>query len=303
MPSLRTPSRLGRAHLYFALLCALSAAASWTTCTASLVRLSLHDERYTHLAVVPLISLGLLWLERTWIFSKSRYTPAIGVPLMLLGLLIYLCVAKGLFLPGSLSLLALALVIFWMGAFILCYGPVSFRAATFPLLFLFLMVPLPAGLLAKTIRGLQDGSAEVAYRMFRLAGVPVLKNGVALSLPGVEIKIAPECSGIRSSFALVMAGLVAGHALLRLTSRKIVLAMCLLPIIIFKNAVRIFCISVLGIYVDQRFFDGNLHHRGGALFAALALLILIPVLVLLQRSEPSAGSSNGRIAKASDPKS
>jgi len=295
MISPNTRARLAPAHVCFALLCLLSVAVSWTSSSA-LVRLSLHDDRYTHLAAVPIVSLVVLCLERARIFGKSRYCPAVGVPLLLLGLIMYFCAGKGLWWAGSLTLAVVALVILWIGAFILSYGLTSFRKAAFPLFFLFLLVPLPADLLAKIVRGLQAGSAEVTYRMFRLAGVPVLKEGVTLSLPGVEINIAPECSGIRSSFALIMAGMLAGHELLRLTSRQILLAMCLVPIVIFKNAVRIFCISMLGIYVDQRFFFGNLHHRGGAVFAALALLILVPLLVLLQRSEVCADNHAGRTA-------
>ncbi|MGA2590752.1 MAG: exosortase/archaeosortase family protein [Bryobacteraceae bacterium] len=296
MISPKTLTRLAPAHLWFLLLCLLSVAVSWTSCNA-LVRLSLHDERYTHLVVVPIVTLGVLCLEKARIFGESRYCPAVGVPLLLLGLVVYFCVEKRLLVAGSLTLAVVALVILWMGAFILSYGLTSFRKAAFPLFFLFLIVPLPAEFLAKIVRGLQSGSAEVTYRMFHLAGVPVLKDGVTLSLPGVEINIAPECSGIRSSFALVMAGMLAGHALLRLTSRQILLAMCLVPIVILKNAVRIFCISMLGIYVDQRFFYGDLHHRGGAVFAALALLILVPLLVLLQKSEASAANHAGRTSR------
>jgi len=298
MISTHTLARLARMHVCFSLLFLLSLAVAWPVCR-ELLRLSLHDDRYTHLVAAPLLSLGVLCLERTRIFAAVRYSPAVGAPLLLFGFAALFC-ARRIWFDGSWTLAAAALVAVWIGAFLLSYGPASLREAAFPLLFLFLIVPLPSGLLARIVHGLQVGSAEVTYRMFRLAGVPVLKDGVTLSLPGIEIDIAPECSGIRSSFALVMAGLLAGHALLRSSSRKIVLALCLVPVVVFKNAVRIFCISMLGIYVDHGFFYGNLHHRGGAVFAALALMILLPVLVLLQRSE-AGGSRKSRAARRTNP--
>ena len=50
--------------------------------------------------------------------------------------------------PGDgLSLAVLALVIAWMAGFVLCYGPRTFNAALFPLLFRVLTVPPPSALL------------------------------------------------------------------------------------------------------------------------------------------------------------
>ena len=57
-------------------------------------------------------------------------------------------------------------------------------------------------LLDWTIYFLQCGSTSVAYFLFRILGVPVLRQGFLLTVPGVTIEVAKECSGIRSSMAL-----------------------------------------------------------------------------------------------------
>ena len=49
-------------------------------------------------------------------------------------------------------------------------------------------------------------------------------------------------------------------------------------------------LSLLSIYVDPGFLNASLHRNGGILFFLLALLILSPVLLLLQRSERQAGT-------------
>jgi exosortase/archaeosortase family protein len=84
-----------------------------------------------------------------------------------------------------------------------------------------------------------------------------MKEGFSLFLPGVEIEVARQCSSIRSSTSLLIVGLLAGHVFLQANSRKTLLALCIVPIMIFKNAVRIVTISLLGVYVDHSVFGSS----------------------------------------------
>ncbi|MGA9484184.1 MAG: archaeosortase/exosortase family protein, partial [Candidatus Acidiferrales bacterium] len=61
------------------------------------------------------------------------------------------------------------------------------------------------------------------------------------------------------------------------------------PVAILKNGIRITTLTLLSIYVDPGFLTGNLHHEGGFVFFFLALAILFPALLFLQRSERSTG--------------
>lgn len=185
------------------------------------------------------------------------------------------------FLPSA----TLAIVLLWFGGFVLCYGIDAARAGAFALLFLLLMIPLPPALLGRIIYFLQRGSTAVAYLLFRALGVPVLREGFVLSVPGVSIEVARECSGIRSSMALFITCLLAAHLFLR-TSWKILLFVLLaLPLAIVKNGIRITTLTLLSIYVDPGFLHGSLHRDGGFVFFFLALAILAPILILLQKSE------------------
>jgi exosortase/archaeosortase family protein len=58
-----------------------------------------------------------------------------------------------------------------------------------------------------------------------------------------------------------------------------------IPVVIFKNAVRIVTISSLGVYLDRGFLHGNLHKYGGLPFSLLAILILFLVLITLRKAE------------------
>jgi exosortase len=251
----------------------------------AVLELSLRDDRYTYILAVPVVSAAFLYLEKEQIFRDSRYCPALGVPLVLLGLIIFAVSGIRPALSGNLTVATGGMVLVWLGTFILCYGPTSFRGASFPALLLLLMVPIPSMLLDRVVAVLQTGSAKLAYLLFRSAGVPVLRHGMVMSLPGVDIEVAPQCSGIRSTSALLIAGVLMSRALLRTSGARLFAIVCIGPIGIFRNAVRIFCISWLGVYVDRGFFSSSLHRRGGLLFSLVGFATLILLVWLLRRWE------------------
>lgn len=280
-------------HRILILLALLAVPLFWTPLGALFV-LSVHDDRYTHILVIPIVSVVFLWLDRKRISSNAGFSVGIGVPLLLLGLTILFVSKMKVMSPDSLSLAIGALIVLMFGAFILCYGTKSFRCAAFPLLFLFLAVPVPGAILDKVVAALQEGSATLAYLLFRIAGVPVLRHGMVMSLPGVEIEVAPQCSGIRSSMGLLVVGLVISQVMLRSGWMKAFVILCLGPIAIFRNAVRIASLSWLAVYVDRSFLFGSLHHRGGVVFALIGFAVLIPLVWILRKWEDRAGVRRAR---------
>src|SRR5581483_3178140 len=140
------------------------------------------------------------------------------------------------------------------------------RRALFPLLFLYLLAPIPEPIMTRIVVGLQHASADTADVLYSLAGVPVVRHGQFFILANQQIEVARECSGIRSSIALFITGLVFGHLLLHKGWSKVLLVAAILPLGIFKNGLRIFSLSTLATYVDPRFLSGPLHHNGGIIF-------------------------------------
>jgi exosortase len=186
---------------------------------------------------------------------------------------------------NSLSTQILALVIFWLAGFIICYGARAFRAGAFPLLFLLLTVPIPDGLLDKPITAVQYGSTEVCSLIFSLTGVPVLRNGLVFSLAYTSIEVAKECSGIHSTLAIVIMSLIAGHLFLSSLWKNVALVLFALPIVCITNGLRIAVLTLLAEYVDPSFLHGDLHRKGGVIFFLLALLLLFVILQLLRRGQ------------------
>jgi exosortase len=183
----------------------------------------------------------------------------------------------------------LGLVTWWIGAIVLCFGRQVFGRLLFPILFLFLVVPWPEFVLSRAVSALQQASASLTYLMFECLGVPVAKAGVVLSIPGLSIEVAKECSSIRSSLILVITGLVLTHLLLRSAWRRWLIILVTIPLSVGKNAVRIFTLSILATHVDPSFVTGRLHRQGGIVFFSLSLIALWLLIRALREKDVGHG--------------
>ena len=125
-----------------------------------------------------------------------------------------------------------------------------------------------------------------------------MRRGLIFILPQVSIEVAKECSGIRSTQALLITCLLAGHLFLRANWRRAALLVAAVPVLIIKNGVRIATLTLLAVRVDPSFLTGRLHHQGGFVFFALAMLILLPLLWLLQKTEAPAPAESARSGPA-----
>jgi exosortase len=183
----------------------------------------------------------------------------------------------------GLTLSVAAVVGAWIAGFVLFYGLPAARAALFPLLFLGFTIPIPAPILDAVTAVLKQGSAATVDALFTIVGTPHYRDQFVFSLPTVTIEIADECSGIRSTIALILTSLLAGHLFLPHTWQKFVLTAVIVPITIFKNAVRIVTLSLLAIHYNPEFLAGRLHHEGGIVFYLLGLALLAPLFSVLRR--------------------
>lgn len=278
-------------HACFAVLATVITGVTWKLVSV-LAYYAIHDESSSHIVLIPFITAFLVFTTRDNVFRNPKWSIRRGLSTISAGFACYwLCSSHG-FVQGrwELSGAAAAIVLVWIGAFLLCYGVNATRNALFPLCLLLLVIPWPEPILSRVIYFLQQGSAGIADVLFRITGTPVLRQGVVLSVPGVTIEVAQECSSIRSSIALFITCLLAAHYSLR-TAWKVWFFVAVATVFsVVKNGIRIATLTLLSIYVDPRFLRGPLHRDGGILFFLLALVMLWPVLVLLQKSEAPADS-------------
>jgi exosortase len=273
-----------RPYLYFSLLFVVSLVV-WNSSIAGTFRLAVSNEHYTHLLIIFPISAVLLYLDRKRLIQATTPNAYILSSFFFVASLIIFIVAKRVPAEAQLTVSMLGVVIWWIAAFIFSFGLNTFRVFLFPVLFLFWLVPLPQLFLDELIGLLQQYSASAASWMFDMVGIPVLRQGVIISIPTLTIEVAKECSSIRSSLILLVSSMVLAQLFLRSKRYKALVIFIAVPLSVAKNALRIFTLSMLGIHVNRGFLTGRLHHEGGGVFYAAALAAIFAFIYLLQRRE------------------
>lgn len=286
------PSEGTTAKRYFGFFLSLGIASALAMPPLVALGISFRSDYYSHIPLIPLLSAYLLYQRRNTLFDGSEHEPRWGFPVAAAGFLLY---SVGIWGPrldrhDASSLMVFSSLLFLFGSFVFLYGTGAFRRAAFPLFFLLFMVPVPSVLMDKIIYFLQAGSAEVTDMIFKATGIAYLREGFVFYLPGFSIEIAKECSGIRSSLALLITVVLAGHILLQRFWQKAILAVSVLPIVLVKNGIRISVLTFLGMYYDQGIFESSLHRSGGIFFYVLALSLTGIILWVLKRSNADAGS-------------
>lgn len=259
------------------------------------------SDYYSHILLIPFVTAYFLFEKRKEIQKLAEYGPVDGAIVAGLGLITCLSAFWFQVLLGSndyASTTVLGCILLCWGAFLFTFGRKAFVASRFGLLFICFAIPIPEALLDRLIYVLQVGSTEVTQWLFELTGTDYVRDGFVYQLTGINIEVAKECSSIRSSLALIITGVVAGHLFLKSGWRKVVLLIVLIPINIIKNGIRITTVSLLAIHVDRNFItDSFLHHSGGFLFYLPALGMMGAMVMWLRK-----GDTKGKVANIEEGK-
>lgn len=285
-----TPGAGARTKVLAILFFSAGIAAAFSEHLARLYGLAMDSELYSHIVLIPVLSAYLMYSKRKEVLSSAAYGPTCGIPVLLAGAAVFIA-GRSVFPDGGsfhLAAMVLSAVVFWIGGFVAVFGAASARAALFPLLFLLFAVPVPEAAIEPLIRLLQRGSTEAAWFFLSASGSPVEREGFFFHLPGLTVEVARECSGIRSSLVLFIAGVMASSMFLRTWPCRLAFVAALFPIAVVKNGVRITVLTLAGYHIDERMLYGTLHTRGGIPFFLLALVMAGVVLWALAKVERKA---------------
>lgn len=255
---------------------------------AGLAGHALNDPLHSHIPLIPAFAAYLLYARPTRRPVSYGTSPAAGVLLCVLALVVAasgIAAADRLSANDYLATMTLAFVgLIWSSAFLIL-GAAWMKSAAFPLAFLTFMVPLPDAAISAIEMASVWASADAAAALFRITGTPLLRDGTRFGLPGIVLEVARECSGIRSSWVLFITSIAASYMFLATPGRRLALVLCTIPLAIVRNAVRIVTIGLLAVYVGPHTIDSAIHRQGGPLFFALSLVPLFALVRLLRRQE------------------
>jgi len=166
----------------------------------------------------------------------------------------------------------ISLILLLTGIITFLYGIQVFKALFFPIVLLFLAVPLPAVVVNQATFPLKTIVSFLSENVFHALSIPVFREGNILRLPGLALEVVNACSGIRSIFALLAVGVFMSNGISSIR-RKLRFLLFIVAVAIVTNVLRI---TVTGT-VHWMGFSGAVfqffHGFGGWLFFMLALYL------------------------------
>jgi exosortase len=169
-----------------------------------------------------------------------------------------------------------------IGLVLLVLGHRMFRILAFPLLFLFLMVPLPKSVVNVIAFPLQLLATDFAVQVLYALGIPALREGNIIHLANAQLFVAEACSGLRSLTALVTLGVTFAYFFRRSVVERVVLVASTIPIAILVNAARVALTGVLSHTIGPESTKGAFHQLEGLMTFGLAFVLLLIEAWLLQ---------------------
>lgn len=289
--SLDVPDDLARTPRTGRFRFALLAGALTLAYAPTLARLFAHavqSDLHSYIPLIPVVAGYLFYLRRDEALSARRGSVVVAALVAMVGtatLLIAARMSSSLSVNDRLGLLVVSYLTFLLALGFLFMGTAWIRANLFATAFLFFMVPLPDAVVYWLETWSVLASADVSAVFLQWTGTPMLREGTVFRLPGLVIRVAQECSGIRSSWILFITSVVAAHLFLRSPARRLFLVAFVLPLAIVRNAFRIVVISLLSVHIGRHMMDSFIHRRGGPIFFALSLVPFLGLLVWLRRRE------------------
>lgn len=238
-----------------------------------LVHKWLHMADWSHGPLIPLFSAYLVYVR----WDEIRRCPIryawVGLPLIVLGLGVYLWGLLGLQFGYARFL---AMMVTLLGVLILLNGlPVMLRYGWLPWLYLFFAIPIPQRIYFEMTDPLRRLAAIVASTVLSLwPNLDVERVGSNLeftygSKTGL-IGVADACSGMRSTVTLCALGVAVAFMSERPAWQRVVLVVACVPIATFCNFIRVTVTCWLHVFVDPKYAQGQYHMMLGLLVILLA---------------------------------
>lgn len=264
-----------------AALVAAALGVAYSRIAVALVRQWSTDENYSHGFIVLPLALWFAWQRRDALRALPLRPTMVGL-LIIAGGLAMLTVGV---LGAELFLSRLSFVVLLAGTIAFVAGLPHVRVLALPLVFLLLMIPLPAIIFNSVAFPLQLLASRAGATALDWGGVPVLREGNMLILASTKLEVAEACSGIRSLVSLVTLAVVLGQLSLRWRSTRVLLVLAAVPVAIVANAMRVAGTGFAAHFWSPEAAEGFFHAFSGWIVFAVAFAALMVVQRVALRIE------------------
>ncbi len=222
-----------------------------------------------HGFLITLVVVYLIWKE----LEKLRHLPKSSSPLgffILIPALILFILDAGI---HSQLLAAAALILSLPGLSLLFLGKARTRVILFPLLALFLTLPIPLAFTESIHLTLRFIATDAVSWLLPIFGVPVFTTGTLLQIPNGSLQVADACSGFSTLYATVTVAILTAYFCTNTTRRALVLIIAV-PLAIGVNIVRVFILTMLVHWIGLDVLNTSAHEISGMLTFVVALPVI-----------------------------
>ncbi|MEW5965720.1 MAG: exosortase A [Pseudomonadota bacterium] len=270
------------------------AAAFWPT-LHSMIEIWERSETFTHGYLIFPISAWLIWRQRD---ELAQVQPAPDLRGLLLlaasGAAWLLADAGSVNVVAQYGFIGMLIAAIWT-----LLGWRFVWAAFFPLMFLFLAVPVGEFL----IQPLMEITADFTVAMLQITGIPVYREGLFFSIPSGDWSVVEGCSGLRYLIASVTLGVLYAYLTYRSWKRRLLFTLAAIVVPIFANSGRAYMIVMIAHLSDMKLALGVDHYLYGWVFFGLVMLLLFWIGGFWREDEaPPAAPPAARPAEARMPR-
>jgi exosortase len=240
------------------------------------------DSNYSHGFLIIPVSVWLIWRQRKELASVPIGTSDWGFAGILIALAIFIVGTAGAeYFSARFSFVLL------VASTTLCFlGWMFMRRVWFAFFFMLFMIPIPYVIYYSVTFPMQLFASKIASVVLGVIGLPLVRFGNVLHLPGGQaLEVAEACSGLRSIVALLALGALFAYFTQENRAKAVILFFATVPIAIFGNVVRI-SFTAIGTYaISEQFVEGTLHEIAGMLVFLFSLVMLMIFGSLLKWKE------------------
>ena len=228
------------------------------------------SDDYSHgFFIVPII-IYILWQKKEQLVAIPKKISFLGLFLFTISLIVYILA----YYAEIKTLASLTLVTTLIGCVLYLYGPLILKEVSFPLFFLFFMIPIPGQVYSAITITLQLIVSKISVSMLASVGIPVLRDGNVIHLPAHTFEVVQACSGLRSLVTLLTLATIIAYFTLRSNLLRGLLIACAVPAAVLVNIIRVTLIVAAYYYWGYDLTEGTVHTTFGVVIFILALLII-----------------------------
>jgi exosortase B len=239
-----------------------------------------------HGPIILAVALFFFWQKHRQINELPATGAAVGWPVFITGLLLYILGRSQdilLFEVGS-QILVIA------GLLLLLRGWVAIRILWFPLLFLIFMVPLPSTIVDTLTLPMKMAVSWATEQVLYSLDYPISRSGVVLQIGQYKLLVADACAGLHTLFTLEALGLLYLHVMRHESvMRNAILAIFIVPISFCANTIRVITLTLITYHFGDAAGQGFLHGFAGMVLFITALLLIIGIDFLIEKLSPIFG--------------